>query len=262
MNSITSHTENCEVERVKRVEKFFDQAHNYLGRNGYDIRIRAETVSRFLGQRDFTSMLDLGCGDGSISLPLLTVERHLTLLDVSSNMLAVAQSRVPQELHDNVDLINCDFLQASLRPESYDVVICIGVLAHVFAPVDVLAKVASILKPGGLLILQCTDSSHFVRRFVDLYHRGLRFIRPALYTAAPLTNSGVLEMTEKQRLEVRARFRYSSGLPGFHRIFSQSTLYRMIRRIFGDCENNRNVWLGSENIYLLERQRQSERDSF
>jgi ubiquinone/menaquinone biosynthesis C-methylase UbiE len=255
MNSIIGHTEDYKVERVKRVESFFDQAHNYLDRNGYDIRIRAETVARFLKQRDFTSVLDVGCGDGSVSLPLLTAERHLTLLDVSSNMLAVAQSHVPQKLQDNVDLINSDFLQASLRPESYDVVICIGVLAHVSAPVEVLSKVASILKPGGFLILQCTDSSHFMRRFIDRYHRGLRFIRPALYMAAPLTNKGVLGMIEKQRFEVRARFCYSSGLPGFHRIFSQSTLYGMIRKIFGDCANNRNAWLGSENIYFLERPR-------
>lgn len=255
MNSIIGHTEDYKVERVKRVENFFDQAHNYLDRNGYDIRVRAETVAQFLKQRDFTGVLDVGCGDGSVSLPLLTAERHLTLLDVSSNMLAVAQSRVPEKLHDNVDLINSDFLEARFRPQSYDVVICIGVLAHVFAPADVLSKVASILKPGGFLILQCTDSSHFLRRFVHLYHRGLRFIRPALYMAAPLTSKGVLEMIEKQRFEVRSRFCYSSGLPGFHRIFSQSTLYGMIRKIFGESENNRNVWLGSENIYLLERPR-------
>jgi len=253
MNSTIGHTENYEVERVKRVENFFDQAHNYLDRSGYDIRIRAETVAQFLKQRDFTGVLDVGCGDGSVSLPLLTAERHLTLLDVSSNMLAVAQSRVPQELRGNVDLINGDFLQTSIRPESCDVVVCIGVLAHVVSPEDVIAKIASLLKPGGLLILQCTDSSHFLRRFIDFYHRGLRLIRPALYMAAPLTRRDVLKMTEKQRFEVKARFCYSSGFPGSHRIFSQSTLYGLIRRVFGDCENNRNLWLGSENIYLLER---------
>lgn len=253
MISTTTRPGGYEFSRVKHVEEFFDQPHNYLDRNGFDIRIRAETVARFLREQEFASVLDVGCGDGSISLPLLTMQRHLTLLDVSSNMLAVAQSRVPEELHSNVDLINGDFLKASIRSESFDVVICIGVLAHVSSPADVIARIANVLKPGGLLILQCTDSSHFIRRFIDFYHRGLRLIRPTLYMAVPVTRQGVLEMTERQRFDVGARFCYSSGLPGFHRLFSQSTLYGLVRKVFGDCEHNRNVWLGSENIYLLER---------
>ena len=43
MNSTIGHTENYEVERVKRVENFFDQAHNYW--------TEVDTISVFVQRR-------------------------------------------------------------------------------------------------------------------------------------------------------------------------------------------------------------------
>jgi|SRR5579862_1551062 len=252
MNSTVPGIEDYKISRVEEVEKFFDQPQNYLGRNGYDIRVRAETAAQFLRDRDFTSILDIGCGDGSVSLPLLTAQRDLTLLDVSSHMLAVAQSRIAPELRERVKVLNVDFLQASLNGKLYDVVICIGVLAHVSSPDAVLSKIAGILKPGGVLILQSTDSSHFLRRFVDLYHRVIRLMRPGLYLAAPLTRQQILDMLAKYGLAVKAKFCYSSGLPGLHRFLSQEALYRTVRRVFGDFDDNRCVWMGSETISVIQ----------
>ena len=116
---------------------------------GIDIRIRTETVQEFTRGRTFQSILDIGCGNGSISLPLLTPERRLTLLDISSNMLATAREKIPTNLINHVELVNEGFMKASFEPGTYDLVLCLGVLAHVDSPADVIAKVARILKPAG-----------------------------------------------------------------------------------------------------------------
>jgi 2-polyprenyl-3-methyl-5-hydroxy-6-metoxy-1,4-benzoquinol methylase len=252
---MNAHAETTDqLQLVTRVQHFFDEPRNYLERRRYEIRVRAETIESLLTGRKISSILDIGCGDGSISLPLLSSERHLTLLDVSPNMLSLAQARVPESLIANVNLMDEDFLTAPLAVGTYDVVLCIGVLAHVSSPSDVIGKIATLLKPGGLLILQCTDFSHFVRRRLASYSRVWGFLRPPLYSVANrLTGNDVLEMTARCGFRPTARFGYSCALPGFHRIFPQAILYRTVRAIFGDVAHNRNLWLASEHIYSLVR---------
>src|SRR5208282_2661858 len=139
---MTSNAEATDqVQLATCVQRFFDQPRNYLDRRKYEIRLRTETTEAFLKGRKIGSILDIGCGDGSITLPLLSPQRHLTLLDVSPNMLSLVRSRVPEGLIANVELVNADFLTTPLGSELYDVVICVGVLAHVRSPRDVIARI-------------------------------------------------------------------------------------------------------------------------
>jgi ubiquinone/menaquinone biosynthesis C-methylase UbiE len=246
-------TEQVVVEKIKHVQHFFDEPKNYLARNGFDIRVRAETTESLLKGRTFTTILDVGCGDGSISLPLLSAQSTLTLLDLSPNMLSLAKSRVADSLASNVDLINADFVATPFASGSYDLVICIGVLAHVSSPLDVIEKIAAVLRPGGTLILQCTDSAHWYRRLLSLYQGTMGLVRRSFYRPGSLAKRDVLEMAAKCGLRPEGAFCYNWPLPGSHRIFSQATLYRMVRSVFGDAAHNRNRWLASEYIYSFRR---------
>lgn len=246
-------TEQVVVEKIKHVQDFFDEPKNYLARNSFDIRVRAETTEALLEGRKFATIIDVGCGDGSVSLPLLSAQRRLTLLDISPNMLSLAKSRVTQGLAANVDLINADFVATPFSSGSYDLVICIGVLAHVSSPRAVIEKIATVLKPGGTLILQCTDSAHWYRRLLSLYQGTLALFRRSFYRPGSLTNRDVLQMTAECGLRPEGAFCYNWPPPGSHRIFSQATLYRMVRSVFGDVAHNRNRWLASEYIYAFTR---------
>src|SRR6267154_2502086 len=99
--------------RIDQVKTLFAQPEGYL-RSDFNIRIRAEVVEGFVGDKVFKSILDIGCGNGAISLPLLRRYNQLTLLDVSYNMLSIAQSQIPAEFSDNVKTINEDFMSAEL----------------------------------------------------------------------------------------------------------------------------------------------------
>jgi 2-polyprenyl-3-methyl-5-hydroxy-6-metoxy-1,4-benzoquinol methylase len=252
--TITSKVPNqAEPAQVELVRSFFDQPQNYLERKRFDMRIRAETTKSFLKGTSCARIIDIGCGDGSVSLPLLASDRQLTLLDISSTMLSRARSSVPSSLSGNVEIRQEDFLRAPFENSSYDVVVCMGVLAHVTSPSNVVQKAAALLKPGGTLILECTDSKHFVRRLMALPSAFLALFRPSEYKLNELTSEEVLGMAATHGLELKAMFRYSWPPPGSQRIFSQELLYRMVRGVFGDVDHDRNQWLGFEHIFYLSR---------
>jgi 2-polyprenyl-3-methyl-5-hydroxy-6-metoxy-1,4-benzoquinol methylase len=242
---MTTKTEHARI--------FFDDPEKYLDRREFDIRLRAETVQTLTQGRPLDRILDIGCGNGAISLPLLTTERRLTLLDISQNMLAAARRRIPQNLMNNVEFVNQGFMAASLDPGAYDLVLCIGVLAHVDSPNDVVARVASLLKPGGCAILEFTDSYHFMGRAVVLYHRLLNRFRPATYSLNCIREREVMQSCDEHQLRPSAFYRYCLPPPGSHRLFDQETLYRLTRTVFGPSDRNRIKWLGNQLIYRLEK---------
>jgi 2-polyprenyl-3-methyl-5-hydroxy-6-metoxy-1,4-benzoquinol methylase len=239
--------------KTEQAKLFFETPERYLDRREFDIRIRTETVQQFIEGRTLGRILDIGCGNAAISLPLLTSQRRLTLLDISSNMLATARRGIPSHLVNNVDIINEGFMTARLEPGVYDLVLCIGVLAHVDSPVDVIGKVAQLLKPGGCGILEFTDSYHFMGRAVVMYHRLLNSIRPTTYSLNQIHEREILEICSKCGLKATAFYRYCLPPPGAHRLFDQETLYRLTRLMFGPLYRNRNKWLGNEFIYRLEK---------
>ena len=124
------------VTKVDHVQTFFEQPQKYLSRRDYEIRLRAETVKESARNSGDMRILDIGCGDGSISCPLTETTR-LTLLDLSSSMLTIARSKVPSDFAENVVTINQNFMTAEFQPQSMDLILCIGVLAHVPSPEEV-----------------------------------------------------------------------------------------------------------------------------
>src|SRR5229473_3269757 len=96
------------ASRTEAVRRYFGESKNYLDIRHYIIEIRKETVKEFTAGRTFRDILDIGCGDGSISIPFLSATSRLTLLDLSDAMLSRALSRVRPELRENVDTINQD----------------------------------------------------------------------------------------------------------------------------------------------------------
>jgi ubiquinone/menaquinone biosynthesis C-methylase UbiE len=239
--------------KVEAVRSLFEQPDWYFSRRGYDIRIRTETVRQMVSLHDGMRVLDIGSGDGSVSLSLLTPTTRVTMLDLSSKMLSLAQSKVPTNLLKNVELINDDFANAAFAPQSFDVILCIGLLVHVVSPTDLIAKIAGLLKPSGKLILECSDAAHFASRFFTQLYRVKGLFRHGRYSLNAVSYSEVQQLLGRYGFSAEATYRYSTPLPGINRLFSQETLYKINRGIFGRLETNRNAWLGNEHISLFVR---------
>lgn len=239
--------------KTAQVKSWFENPEKYLRHRQFDIQIRVETVQELTKGRSFERVLDIGCGDGSISLPLLSRSKEITLLDVSTNMLAIARRGIPAARAKDVEVINAGLLGSGLEPESFDLILCIGVLAHVDSPDAIVAEIARIAKPGACVILEFTDSFHFWNVPTVVYYRLLRLFRSVPWTLNRLKHTQIMQLCRQNGLTPTALFRY--GLPpvGSHKIVGQDEMYRMTRYLFGASDRNRNGWMGNEFIYRLER---------
>jgi 2-polyprenyl-3-methyl-5-hydroxy-6-metoxy-1,4-benzoquinol methylase len=241
------------TSKTAEVKALFEVPEKYLEPRRYDIRVRVETVQHLTRARHFDRVLDIGCGDGAISLPLLSRCSRLTLLDLSKSMLDRACSRIPAQRAGDVEVIDGDFMRADLAPRSYDLICCLGVLAHVDSPAAVIAKVAELAKPGAWIILEFTDSFHFWGVPVVVYQKLLGLARPQPYKLNRLRKKQILGLLQENDLKISGLYRY--GLPpvGSHKFLGQDEMYSFVRQLFGPSDQNRKRWMGNQFIYLLKK---------
>jgi len=249
-SSMLSPRPESKSEHVRRV---FENTPHYLKNRGVDIQFRVETVGMFAGDCSKMRLLDIGCGDGSISTPLLKHDAKLILLDLSTNMLATAVTKIPADLSKNVELRNENFMEASFGPELFDLIVTVGVMAHVDSPDEFVARIKSHLQPGGRLIIEFTDSRHFIGEIGRFWGKMKELVAPSLYSTNRLSFSEVSQLFKKHNFRLISIFRYSRiPLPGVDRMLSHDFQFRLAKLIFGKCASNRNAWLGNEYICLLE----------
>lgn len=104
-------------------------------------------------------ILDAGCGNGRYSRFLL---RHadpdavLTSFDLSPRMLERAQKRLKS---DRVSHVAADLTRLPYADATFDAVVCGWVLEHLPDPLPGLRELARIMKPGGKLLLMCTEDT-------------------------------------------------------------------------------------------------------
>jgi SAM-dependent methyltransferase len=157
--------------RTSRVRAFF-QGGSYLESRA-PIRARVEQVRQLLGDLNGKRILDLGCGDGSLSLQYARTN-SVTLVDLSPRMLERARENTPQEARDRVRYVSCT-AEAFTSDDRFDVVLCVGLLAHVGSVERTVQTVAHHLAVGGRCILQITDSDRWMgRTLIGLFSLRMR----------------------------------------------------------------------------------------
>ncbi|MER6127687.1 methyltransferase domain-containing protein [Streptomyces sp. NPDC001795] len=103
-------------------------------------------------------VLDVGMGQGTQALRLARAGHRITGLEQDQRMVAVARealSAEPEGIRERVRIIEGDGRDTGVHflPGSFDVVLCHGVLMYVEEPDALLAGLARMLAPGGLLSL-------------------------------------------------------------------------------------------------------------
>lgn len=232
------------------VKQFFEDTGRYLTYD-YNLRIRQETIAYFTRDKRFAAVLDIPCGTGAISLPLLPRTEHLTLVDIASNMLAIARENIPAESGYKVTLINKDFFDIDLHPAHFDLVICMGLLAHIDSPEKLIVRLISLVKPGGMLIIQNTDSSHFYSALIRAYLGLKNIISKQPYKLNKVPASLIEKLASEKGLRQLAVYRYNQSFLGLSNLFSNEKKYKLTRNMFGDAAHPRNQWLGSDYTYAF-----------
>jgi 2-polyprenyl-3-methyl-5-hydroxy-6-metoxy-1,4-benzoquinol methylase len=93
--------------------------------------------------------LEIGCGTGSFTRLLAQRSRHVTALDLSPQMIKIAQERSRQ--YSNIDYLVADALEWTFPVEHFDCIVSITTLHHL--PLEIiLPKITNSLKPEGVLL--------------------------------------------------------------------------------------------------------------
>ncbi|MBD3552368.1 methyltransferase domain-containing protein [Streptomyces sp. SP18CM02] len=127
-----------------------------------------QIAGRFpVGQR--LRVLDVGMGQGTQALRLARAGHSVTGLESDASMLAAARESLatePEGIRERVRLIEGDGRETGVHflPGSFDVVLCHGVLMYVEEPDPMLAGLARMLAPGGLLSLLVRNADALAMR--------------------------------------------------------------------------------------------------
>ncbi len=98
-------------------------------------------------------VLELGVGTGRIALPVAHSGCEVYGVDLSAHMLAALATRIREEAHPRVHLVQGDITALPFRRGVFDAALAVHVLHLVEDWPGVLARVKALVRPGGTLIL-------------------------------------------------------------------------------------------------------------
>lgn len=115
---------------------------------------RAEWIVDLLKLKKGSSILELGCGDGLLDICLGRLGMNVTGVDRLEKVLQLAESEVEKE---NVVFLTKDLRELDCREQSWDAIIIIETigLMSIEDDIDLIARSARWLKPGGAMIIDC-----------------------------------------------------------------------------------------------------------
>ncbi|MFT4772021.1 MAG: ubiquinone/menaquinone biosynthesis C-methylase UbiE [Cryomorphaceae bacterium] len=238
--------------KTDEVKAFFERTDVYLTYN-YNLRIRAETVAHFIGDEHFQKVLDMPCGTGDISAPFLENFGHITMIDFSENMIATSKSRIPEDEKEKATFINGDFYAHDFGSQQFDLVMNIGILAHIADSMRFLEESMNLIKPGGTLILQNTDSDHWFAKLIHSYLGLRRMIGKDRYKLNKVSEKDLLQKVTGNGFHLQQSFRYNQSFLGLSRLFSNDLKYKLTNDYFGNAALPRNQKSGSDVTYLFRK---------
>jgi SAM-dependent methyltransferase len=103
---------------------------------------------------DRSRLLDLGCGTGYFTLPLLARGFRVTAVDLSPDLTAILKLRCPPEHRSRLRVADMDVATfADADAEIYDGIIFSALLHHLYDYQSILARFCKKLRPSGLLLV-------------------------------------------------------------------------------------------------------------
>jgi ArsR family transcriptional regulator len=124
--------------------------------------------------------VDLGIGDGLLTLMLAEIAEHVTAVDISPEMLNQLRARAASKGIGNIETVEGEIESLPLPDASYDVAVLSQALHHARRPERALHEARRILVPGGrvLVIDLLAHTEEWVRD--QLQHVHLGFTEAAL----------------------------------------------------------------------------------
>ena len=151
------------ADKIRKVQQFYDKettrylADRYEGESceRFSYLARKQIVLEFLKGTE-GNILDVGCGPAIFTAELFAMGLRPYSVDLSLEMLKKA--RTLAALEHRASWFNCEIEQLPFKDETFNNIISIGVIAYANDTLQAVRELARVLKPGGLLVLQCSNS--------------------------------------------------------------------------------------------------------
>lgn len=149
-----------------------------LGESSESGSDRYDTLLLSLIPAESTRVLDVGCGTGRLSSAIVTNDREVLGIDISSAMIERARGKGTSR---SLSFVCGDFLAWPLDDRSFDCIVSAATLHHL--PIEpAIRKMVQILRPGGRLIVQdlrrADGPADAGRAYLAMaHHMAMRFMR-------------------------------------------------------------------------------------
>ena len=145
------------------------------------------------------SVLDVGCGDGRVLSGLGRPNIRRFGVDLSDHAIGLLDGR-------GIDGLAVDLEKDPLpvRDASFDLVLCLDVLEHLFAPDRLLKEIHRVLRPGGHLLATVPNAFNAFNRLSFLMGRHIDIMDKAHLAGEPFSEH-IRFFSEKALKEALAR---------------------------------------------------------
>lgn len=137
-------------------------------------------------------VLELGCGTGSTAIAHAPYVKHIHAIDISSNMIEIAQGKVGAENIKNITFERSTIDDFNVQEQTLDAVLALSVLHLLDNKEEVIASVYKMLKPGGIFINStvCLGDTMKFLKFIMPIGKFLRLMPLVkIFTSSNLKNS-------------------------------------------------------------------------
>ena len=243
---------------TESVKDFFEhQVESYAGNfgeprdgNQHRFRRRLELAVELAGLCR-GRMLECACGSGEITAAILAGGGigSAVIRDISEGMLAFTRKRLEAtSFGGKADFAVADVFGAlgedARKGNRYDLIVCLGLIAHTGRLGELLRLQRQCLAPGGRILLQSTLLDHPGTRLVKLL-TARRYERQKGYAISYFTDGDIRRTAADGGLSVKAFRRYGVSIPFGDRISGAMNLR---------AEKALASWAGrsgAEGLYLL-----------
>jgi ubiquinone/menaquinone biosynthesis C-methylase UbiE len=200
-----------------------------------------------LGAASSGKLLDCAAGTGEITCALLKAGRfnQATVVDVSATMLQSAKELLTSQIKDaEVEFVQSDVFKFKPTDSHYELILCLGLIAHTGRLEILLPHLKSMLTPRGRIILQTTLTDHLGTRIVRALTSRTEMARRG-YSIFWFSQRNISDACNRAGLRILSTRRHSLGVPFGDRLWPWANF---------QLEDRLKKWAsrhGADAIYLL-----------